>query len=259
MKYKDHHVCGLESLLYERPVWASSGPGRSGWGGRLHPSQVNPLPCHPSPDTTMSLPKSLGLALAACVCVAAARQPSPNLYDNCEFTVDHSRYDLCPLFHDRGRGGVVKVLADLAPAIQLSYEMSFSGPLSSQSGEEAEPQVRTAGATGPCALPFINESGLMVFSVPFRHMDLFERQVFTSIYRQRTNLLFQSARRTLKIRKTTSPKPSRSLVTLRSTHPALRLLPASRLALIEAHTMVCPGVNLTTVRGDQTSLFRQAT
>jgi len=164
MKYKDHHVCGLESLLYVRPVWASSGPGRSGWGGRLHPSQVNPLPCHPSPDTIMSLPKSLGLALAACVCVAAAPQPFPNLYDNCEFTVDRNRYDLCPLFHaNRGQGGVVKVPADLTPTTQLSYEISFGGPLSPQSGEEAGPQVRTADATGLYALCSMNESGLMVF------------------------------------------------------------------------------------------------
>ena len=96
----------------------------------------------------MSLPKSLGLALAACLCVAAARQPLPNLYDHCEFTVDRSRYDLCPLFHDRGQGGVVKVPADLTPTTQLSYEMYFGGPLSPQSGEGAGPQVRTADATG---------------------------------------------------------------------------------------------------------------
>jgi len=130
----------------------------------------------------MSPSKSLGLALAACVYVAAARQPLPNLYDHCEFIADRSRYDLCPLFHDRGQGGVVKVPADLAPTTQLSYEISFNGPLSPQSGEEAEPQVRTAHTTGLYGLCPMNESGLMVFSVPFRHMDLFERQVFASTY-----------------------------------------------------------------------------
>jgi len=85
-------------------------------------------------------PKSLGLVLAACVSAAAARQSLSNLRDHCEFTVDHRRYDLCPLFHDRGQGGVVNVRAELAPTAQLSYEISFGGPLSPQSGQEAEPQ-----------------------------------------------------------------------------------------------------------------------
>jgi len=111
----------------------------------------------------MSLPKSLGLALAACVCVSATRQPLSSLYDNCEFTVDRSRYDLCPLFHDRGEGAVVKVHAELIPTVQLSYEMSFGGPLSPQSGEEAGPQVSTADATGLGALCSVDESGLIVF------------------------------------------------------------------------------------------------
>jgi len=94
----------------------------------------------------MPLPKPIGLVLAACVCAAAAHRSLSNLYDNCEFTVDRSRYDLCPLFHDRGQGGVVKVLAELAPTVQLSYEMSFGGLVSLQSGEEAGPQVRAAVA-----------------------------------------------------------------------------------------------------------------
>lgn len=201
----------------------------------------------------MSLHKSLGVALAACVCVAATRQPLSTLSDGCEFTVDRSRYDLCPLIHYRGQGAVVKVHAELAPTLQLSYEMSFGGPLSPQSGEETEPQVRTAVATGLCALCSVNESGLMVFLVPTRHMDLFERQVFASVYRQCTNVLLQSARQTLKIRNRTSSKQSRSQVTLRSTYPTPR--PASRLALTEAPIMVGTVVNFTAARGDQTLLF----
>jgi hypothetical protein len=90
-------------------------------------------------------PQSLGLVLAACVYAAAARRSLSNLYDDCEFTVDRRRYDLCPLFYDRGQDGVVKVRTDLSPTTQPSYEMSFGGPLNPHNGEKAEPQVRTAG------------------------------------------------------------------------------------------------------------------
>lgn len=89
----------------------------------------------------MFSPNSLGLVLAVCVYAAAARQLLSDLYDNCEFTVDHTQYDLCPLFHS----GVAKVRAELAPAVQSSYEISFGGSLGSHSGESgAEPQVSTA-------------------------------------------------------------------------------------------------------------------
>lgn len=94
----------------------------------------------------MFLPKSLGLALLAYVYALEARVLLSNLHDNCEITVDGRRYDLCPLFHDREQDEVVKVHAELAPTIQLSYEMTFGGLLSPQSGEEAGPQVRTRGA-----------------------------------------------------------------------------------------------------------------
>jgi hypothetical protein len=90
-------------------------------------------------------PKSLGLVLAACVYAATARQSLSNLYDDCEFTIDRIRYDLCPLF--RRQDGVIKVRTELAPTTQPSYEISFGGPLNQQSGEEAEPQVGTADAT----------------------------------------------------------------------------------------------------------------
>jgi len=86
-------------------------------------------------------PKSLGLAIAACVCVAAARQSLSNLYDSCEFTVHRSRYDLCPLFFDRGQDRIFKVHAEPTPYTQLFYEISFGEPLITQSGKEAEPQV----------------------------------------------------------------------------------------------------------------------
>jgi len=85
-------------------------------------------------------PKSLGLALAACFCVAAARQSLSNFPGDCAFTVDRSKYDLCPLFLDRGQNRIVKVHADLTPDTQLLYEISFNGPLSAQNGEEAEPR-----------------------------------------------------------------------------------------------------------------------
>jgi len=94
----------------------------------------------------MSPPKSLGLTLAACVYAVAARQSLSNPHGFCEFTVDHTRYDLCPLFHDRGQDGVVNVRAEPTPTTQLSYDISFGGPLAPQSGEEAEPQVRTGEA-----------------------------------------------------------------------------------------------------------------
>ena len=102
------------------------------------------LYCHPSPNTIMSPPKSLGLALAACFCVAAARQSLSNFPDDCAFTVDRSQYNLCPLFLDRGQNRVVKVHADLTPNTQLLYEISFNGPLSAQSGEEAEREPRVS-------------------------------------------------------------------------------------------------------------------
>lgn len=95
-------------------------------------------------------PKSLGLALVVCVsATAAACQSLSNLRDDCEFTADRSRYDLCPLFHDRGQEGVVKVRAELTPNTQLLYEISFDGPLSAQNGEEFGPQVSNRG--GYCA------------------------------------------------------------------------------------------------------------
>ena len=92
-------------------------------------------------------PKSLGLALTACVYAVAARQSLSNLYD-CEFTINRTRYDLCPLVHDRTQGGVVKVRAELAPNVHISYEISFGGPLNPQSGERegAGPQVSTTDA-----------------------------------------------------------------------------------------------------------------
>lgn len=94
--------------------------------------------------------KSLGLALAASgACAAAARRPLSNLYDACELTVDRSRYNLCPLFHDRGQDRVVRVRAELPPNIQAYYEISFSGPLSRECGEEVKPQVRTGKGTAP--------------------------------------------------------------------------------------------------------------
>lgn len=86
-------------------------------------------------------PKSLGLALAACLSVAAARQPLSNSPRDCAFAVDRSQYDLCPLFLDRGQNRVVKVHAVPTPNTQLLYEISFNGPLSAQTGEEAEPRV----------------------------------------------------------------------------------------------------------------------
>jgi len=86
-------------------------------------------------------PKSLGLAIAACVCVAAARQSLSNPHDGCEFTIHRSRYDLCPLFLDRGQDRIFKVHAEPTPYTQLFYEISFGEPLITQSGTEAEPQV----------------------------------------------------------------------------------------------------------------------
>lgn len=82
----------------------------------------------------------LGLLLAAGVYAAATHQTLSNLYDACEFTVDRSRYDLCPLFHDRGQDGVVTVRAELSPITQSYYEISFGGPLKTQSEGEVEPQ-----------------------------------------------------------------------------------------------------------------------
>lgn len=91
----------------------------------------------------MTIPKSLGLVLATCVLVATARQSISNLRDSCEVTVDHSGYDLCPLFYDRGQSRVLQVHAELGQTTQLHYEISFDGPLNTPSGEGAGPQVRT--------------------------------------------------------------------------------------------------------------------
>lgn len=91
--------------------------------------------------------RSIGLILAAGVYAAAARQSIPNLYDTCEVTVDRRRYDLCPLFHDRGQARVVEVRAELSPITHLHYELSFGGPLNMRSGDDAEPQVRTGKLT----------------------------------------------------------------------------------------------------------------
>lgn len=113
-------------------------------------------------------PKSLGLLLAVGVYATATHQTLSNLYDACEFTVDRSRYDLCPLFHDRGHDRVVKVRAELSPITQSYYEISFGGPLETQSEGEVEPQVRAG-------LRFQHESGLITVSVPSGYMDLLER------------------------------------------------------------------------------------
>lgn len=116
---------------------------------RLHPGQAKPITqhLHLLPNAIMFPPNSLGLTIAACVCVAAARQSLSNLHDDCEFTLDRSRYDLCPLFLDRGQDRVVKVYAEPIPNTQLFYEISFGGPLRTQSGMEAEPQVSTGEGT----------------------------------------------------------------------------------------------------------------
>lgn len=96
-------------------------------------------------------PKSLGLLLVASVYATATHQTLSNLYDACEFTLGRSRYDLCPLFHDRGHDGIVKVRAELSPITQSYYEISFGGPLKTQGEGEVEPQVRTGEATAPPA------------------------------------------------------------------------------------------------------------
>ncbi|KAF9788487.1 hypothetical protein BJ322DRAFT_637005 [Thelephora terrestris] len=85
-------------------------------------------------------PRSLGLVLATGVYAAAARQSISKLYGACEVTVDRSRYDLCPLFHDRGQDRVFQVRAEISPITQLYYEISLGGPLNVQGGDEAEPQ-----------------------------------------------------------------------------------------------------------------------
>lgn len=85
--------------------------------------------------------KSLGLVLAAYIYAVAARRSLSNLYDRCDFTVDHSRYNLCPLFHDRGQDGAVRIHAGLEPDTHL--EITFGDPVRLWSGEEDEPQVRT--------------------------------------------------------------------------------------------------------------------
>lgn len=88
--------------------------------------------------------KSLGLALAVYVYAAAAHQSLPNPHVDCEFSVYRSRYDLCPLFLDRGQDPrLVTVHAELMKNTHLFYEISFGGLLKAQSGEEAEPQVST--------------------------------------------------------------------------------------------------------------------
>lgn len=86
-------------------------------------------------------PKSLGLVLSACVYAAATRQSLSNLHGACDITVDHTQYDLCPLFNDRqAQDGVVQVRGDFSPTIQTYYEISFSGPLNPKNGESAESQ-----------------------------------------------------------------------------------------------------------------------
>jgi hypothetical protein len=186
-------------------------------------------------------PKSLGLTLVACVYAAAAPQSLSNLYDGCEFTVDRSRYDLCPLFRG-GQDGVAKIRTEPASTTQPSYEISFNGPLIPQSGEEAEPQVRATDAVAP-----LSKSGLITVSVPSRHVGLFERQVFPFICRRRSDVLFQGVVGTLKIQNHTSPKPSRSQATLRSAYPRPQLLPVPTSALTTTPTMVGTGAIFITV------------
>jgi len=84
--------------------------------------------------------KSLGLVLTACIYATATRQSSSNLRDDCEFTLDGSRYDLCPLFRDRGQDGVVNVRAE---SIDLLYGMSFGARIR----EVAEPRVSAGECT----------------------------------------------------------------------------------------------------------------
>lgn len=114
--------------------------------------------------------KSLGLVLAAVACTAVARQPLSSLHDACEVTVDRSRYDLCPLFRDRGQGRIVRVRAELSPAIHAYYDISLGGPLSIQSEEEVEPQVRPGKVQ---RLP--KNSGLILVLVSSRNICLFKK------------------------------------------------------------------------------------
>ena len=115
-------------------------------------------------------PMSLGLALAVSVYAAAARQSISNPHGACEVTVDHSRYDLCPLFYDQGQDRVVQVRAELSPTTQLHYEISFGRPLNTRSGDETEPQVRTGKFTALRERKWAD-----IVQVPSRHMGLFER------------------------------------------------------------------------------------
>lgn len=94
-------------------------------------------------SATIMIPlKFLGLVLAAGACTATAHKSLSNLYDACELTLDHSRYDLCPIFNDRGQDGIVRVRAEISPNTQAYYEISFGGPLSARIEEEVEPKVR---------------------------------------------------------------------------------------------------------------------
>jgi hypothetical protein len=120
------------------------------WQPDSTPAKRTHCPVISQLHTTIMFPfKSLGLVLAAGVCTAAARQPLSNLHDACELAVDRSQYDLCPVFHDRGQDRVVRVRAELSPIIQAHYDISLGGALSTQNGEEVEPQVRTGNAIAP--------------------------------------------------------------------------------------------------------------
>lgn len=117
--------------------------------------------------------KSLGLVLTACVCAVATRQSLSNLHGDCEFTLDGSRYDLCPLFHDRGHDEGINIHVELISKVYLLYETSFGEPPSAQSGEEPEPQV-SAGSVHR----FMDENEVdSCFSVLRKHEPVLEASV----------------------------------------------------------------------------------
>lgn len=128
----------------------------------------------------------LGMVLVACVYTAEARQPSSNPRGACEVAVDRSRYNLCPLFDDQGRPGVVQVRAELSPTTQIHYEISFNGPLNTPEGEEdVEPQVRKR-----LLLHFGNEeSAYGCFSALQVHGFVCEVRTAT-VYRQQLDITF---------------------------------------------------------------------